>query len=74
MFKRIWNKLKKFFEDSLVQYKRLPTCPCGKEVAHDYSECRICGEPVCEGCQAQYTEHSQIDYDCHEGCLDYECY
>jgi len=46
-------------------------CTCGKELSVDEADiCKICNEPVCEECQAKYNQFSQIDYGCHQDCVD----
>ena len=34
-------------------------------------ECEICGQMICEKCQATYNQFSQIDYNCCESCAKY---
>jgi len=44
---------------------------CGALVEPEYSgECEHCGLPVCEVCQAPYTQFSQIDYPLHKFCAE----
>ena len=35
----------------------------------DVGKCVVCDEPVCDECQADYNQFSQIDYDLHIMCL-----
>ena len=32
--------------------------------------CERCNQVYCESCSAQYTYHSQIDYNCCESCAN----
>lgn len=54
-------------ENKLKLEKLEMICACGK---HATGVCRICGEPVCEYCQAKYNQFTQIDYNCCESCAN----
>jgi hypothetical protein len=48
---------------------------CDTELPEDEeANCKCCGEPVCEDCQAAYNQFTQIDYSCHQSCADDDRY
>lgn len=35
-------------------------------------ECERCGEMICGGCQAEYNQFTQIDFNCCKSCAKYD--
>lgn len=43
-------------------------CNCCNKIATELFECTKCNNDFCEGCQAEYNQFTQIDYDCCTDC------
>lgn len=46
-------------------------CERCEKTCNEVFECEICGQMICDKCQAVYNQFSQIDFNCCKTCAEY---
>ena len=63
-FDKVMNTLENYNKKGVVCER------CEKDVDEVYA-CERCDRMICDGCQAQYNQFTQIDYNCCKSCANH---